>query len=165
MVVYLGLGSNEGDRFFNLQKAVSELSNNSRVHITKLSSIYETEPIGFENQAYFLNAVIEINTFINPFDLLSFVKSIELQIGRKDSFNWGPRVIDIDLLFYENRIIKSDVLSIPHPEIQYRRFVLLPLNEIAPHYCHPVEKLTVQQLLQKCPDSQVDWWTSFNLNY
>ena len=91
------------------------------------------------------------------------VKDIEKQLGREEKFRWGPRIIDIDILSYDDIIIKKNILSIPHPELHNRKFVLIPLAEIAPYYIHPIKHFSIQEMLQQCPDEQVNWYESFNL--
>ena len=162
MIIYLSLGTNTGVREQNLQKAIYELKNNKEIHLCKYSSIFESEPVGYKNQSWFLNAVIEIDTNLKPYELLKLIKVIEKQIGRKRTYRWGPRIIDIDILSYENKILKIKELTVPHPEMHLRKFVLIPLAEIAPFYIHPKNKLSVWQMIQQCPDNQVYWRTMFN---
>jgi len=150
-VVYLGLGSNLGDREANIAEALRRLG--EKVHIETMSSLYETEPVGVREQPWFLNAVCEGDTGLSPFELLSFVKGIERSMGRKPSVRWGPRLIDIDILFYDELVHHDEELTIPHPRIQERRFVLVPLAEIAPGLVHPVLGLSVKQMLERLSDS------------
>lgn len=131
-VVYLGLGSNIGDRENNLQDALNELSNRVGITVKKVSSFYETEPVGVKDQPWFLNAVIEIETNLQPREVLGINKAIEKKLHRKETYKWGPRIIDIDLLLYGNRIISEPDLKVPHPQMHLRGFVLVPLAEIAP---------------------------------
>lgn len=133
--VYFCLGSNLGDREKNLTEALSLLS--QQVSLEKASSIYETEPVGYKEQALFLNIVCRITANLNPWELLSLAKAIETRMGRVPSFPNAPRPIDIDILFYDNKIIKSQNLTIPHPRLAERAFVLIPLAEIAPELVHP----------------------------
>jgi 2-amino-4-hydroxy-6-hydroxymethyldihydropteridine diphosphokinase len=127
-----------GNREGNLEKALELLEQN--VTITSASSIYETEPVSYQNQPDFLNAACCGVTNLGPFELLHFVKSIERNLGRKPNFRNAPRPADIDILFYENEIIESENLIIPHPRIEERAFVLVPLAEIAPQFVHPLTK-------------------------
>ncbi len=145
VVIYLGLGSNLGDRRSNLASAVEHLS--QKVKIKKLSSVYETEPLYYEEQPRFLNAVLSATTMLASTELLHFVKSIERKAGRKPSFRNAPRIIDIDILFYGDRVIHTDVVTVPHPRIAERAFVLVPLAEIAPELVHPVSRRTISELL------------------
>ena len=131
-IVYLGLGSNLGDRRQNIQKALELLKENG-VHLLKQSSVIETEPIGGPPQGKFLNAVIEVETQLSPQDLLTELKAIEKILGRVKTVHHGPRPIDIDILVYENIKIKTPKLTIPHPYMIEREFVMKPLREIAPH--------------------------------
>jgi 2-amino-4-hydroxy-6-hydroxymethyldihydropteridine diphosphokinase len=144
VIAYLCLGSNLGDRMANLNKAVALLS--KRVDIEKVSSIYETEPIGYKEQPLFLNMVCQIATALNPWELLRFVKDIEAKMGRVESFPNSPRLIDIDILFYGREVIRTDELDIPHPRLTERAFVLIPLAEIAPQLAHPELDRKVSEL-------------------
>lgn len=162
MIIYLGLGSNEGDREQNLQKAIKKLRQSKEINVTKLSSIFESEPIGYINQSWFLNAVIEVESNFKPYDLLQFIKDIEEELGRRKTFRWGPRIIDIDIISYGNYVLKSSRLTIPHPQMHFRKFVLIPLFEIAPYYIHPVSKLSVWQMIQQSPDNKVYLYKTFN---
>jgi len=162
MSIFLGIGTNTGDREQNLIDAVSNLSDNKEICLLKTSSIFETEPVGYEAQPWFLNIVLELSTKFEPISLLATVKRIEKKMGRKEKFRWGPRNIDIDILSYEDRIMKSDKLIIPHARMHLRRFVLIPLAEIAPAFIHPEMKLTVQQMLIQCPDYGVIRYKTFH---
>ena len=143
--VYLALGANLGDRMGNLTSAVERLS--GKVTIRKLSSVYETEPSYLKEQPMFLNAVLSGMTGLDPFGLLCFVKGIESDMGRQTSFRNAPRTIDIDILFYGDRIIGTPELIIPHPRIAERAFVLVPLAEIAPGVVHPLSHTKVSDML------------------
>jgi 2-amino-4-hydroxy-6-hydroxymethyldihydropteridine diphosphokinase len=131
MKVYLGLGSNLGDRKENLRQACEFLESDYTTFVQG-SSIHETEPFGVEDQPKFLNMVCEIETELSPRDLLLFVKNIEKKLGRKKREKWGPREIDIDILYYGDLVVDEPDLKIPHPGIKERDFVLKPLEEIAP---------------------------------
>lgn len=146
-IVYIGLGSNEGDRFKNLQRAIQLLSKDPRIEVEKVSSMYETEPLGYTNQNKFLNAVCEVSTSISPCLLLDLLKNIEKKMGRKKTFKWGPRNIDLDILLFDALVIDVNGLHIPHKELDKRKFVLLPLCEIAPDVVHPVLKKSIKKLL------------------
>jgi len=143
-VVFLGLGSNLGDRHENIKKAIEHLKD--KVRIEKVSSIIETEPYGFVAQPKFLNCVLKGTTLLSPFELLELVLEIENKMGRKRLFKWGPRNIDIDILFYDDCVIDTEKLKIPHPELHKRLFVLEPLCEIEKDFVHPVLKKSVYEL-------------------
>ncbi len=152
--VYLALGANLGDREQNLRHAIARIG--AFVHITRVSSIYETEPWGVKEQPWFLNQVIAGTTDLSPVDLLRRVKKIEIEMGRAEGIRFGPRPIDIDILFYDRVIQLSPALTIPHPRLQERAFVLIPLNEIAPDLVHPRLRLRIRDLLaQLQPTEQV----------
>lgn len=142
---YLGLGSNLGDKKQNLTQALRLLS--SRVKIMKMSSVYETEPVGYSEQPLFFNIVCQVSTTLSPQELLRFAKEIEYQMGRKASFRNAPRIIDIDMLFYDDQIIHTEELTVPHPHLTERAFVLVPFAEIGPGFVHPEKKKNIAQLL------------------
>jgi len=144
--IFLSLGSNLGDREANLKLVLSELP--PEVEVIKESSIYQTEPWGFMDQPDFLNQVLSVKTALAPHDLLIYVKNIELKIGREPSFRFGPRLVDIDILFYSQEIIEDETLDIPHPRICERAFVLIPLMEIAPDLIYPGTDRKVSDFLK-----------------
>ena len=150
--VYLGLGSNKGERISYIEKAIEEISGLPETKIFVRSGIYETEPWGNIEQEDYLNSVIGIQTQLNAEDLLKELKSIEKHIGRKENKKWSEREIDIDLLFYGDEIIDKDHMKVPHGQIENRRFVLVPMNEIAPGFMHPVFKKSISQLLEDTTD-------------
>ncbi len=155
--VYLGIGSNLGNRESNLAKALEALSR--RMTIERISSIYETEPVGYVEQPWFLNMVCSGTTGLDPFEVLSLAKEIEAQLGRIPDFPNAPRTIDIDIIFYDDRIIETTDLVIPHPRMVERAFVLIPLAEIAPEFIHPANGTSVKELLSKIINSkQVRKW-------
>jgi len=142
--VYLGLGSNVGDKEENIQRAVELIK--EKCEVSKQSSLYETEPVGYDNQDWFLNSAMKVKTILAPKELLAFLQSIEQIGGRVKTFKNGPRVIDLDILFYDNQIIKENDLIVPHPRLHERLFVLEPLYEICPDYIHPIFKKSVKEL-------------------
>jgi len=144
---YLGLGSNLGHRESNIASALKMLGQEAR--ILKVSSLYETEPVGYKDQPWFLNCVCSVETNLSPQALLELAKTIEKNLGRKPTLRFGPRPIDIDILFYDDLILDSPDLVIPHPRLAERPFVLLPLREIAPKLAHPLLGATIEELWQK----------------
>jgi len=145
-VAYLSLGSNMGDRHENLKKALEFLS--QRLRITKLSSVYDTEPMEVADQPRFLNQVCEVSTVLKPEMLLTVAKGIESKMGRLPKSHNLPRPIDIDILFYSDFIMETPDLTIPHVKIAERAFVLIPLSEIAPDLAHPITGKTVRQMFK-----------------
>ena len=150
--VYLLLGSNEGTPEHNLLVAWQQIATRCG-KIIHHSSIYETEAWGLKEQNNFLNQALLITTSLKPSELLIVLKQIEKETGRVESTKWGPRVIDIDILFYNTEIIDLPELKIPHPYIQERRFTLAPMHEIAPDFVHPVLGKTMTELLAICRDN------------
>jgi 2-amino-4-hydroxy-6-hydroxymethyldihydropteridine diphosphokinase len=151
--VYIQLGSNIGERKSYIAKSMDQIEENIGKIIIE-SSIFETIPWGNENQNNFLNSVIKINTTLDAFRVLKKSQEIENNLGRERVEKWGERTIDIDILFYNNEIINTTKLNIPHPFIQKRKFVLVPLSEIAPNYIHPTLKKNISTLLSECKDNQ-----------
>lgn len=159
-LAYLGLGSNLGDRQENLLRAVERLEQ-SGIRVVRSSSIYETEPVCRRPQPWFLNCVLAVETVLMPVQLLHRLQQIEQELGRRRMVVSGPRTIDIDILFYERAIVRSAELTIPHPRLAERRFVLRPLQEIAPELPHPPTRKTVSELLAEVADrAQVRPWRS-----
>ena len=146
ITVYLGLGSNLGNREDNLTRALDFLS--ERLRMGQISSIYDTEPIGNTAQPRFLNLVCQVYTRLAPMELLTLAKGIESKLGRTPGKSNAPRPIDIDILFYGDQIIENSKLVIPHPRLAERAFVLVPLAELAPELAHPVSGKTIEELLQ-----------------
>jgi len=147
-IVYLSLGSNLGDRKKNLDRAI-ELLENKGIIVNKRSSLCETLPWGEANQPRFLNMALEIETKLKPRVLLSVLKKVETEVGRKTSYKWGPRTVDLDILLYNHIILNEDALKIPHPFMHEREFVLRPLDEIAPDVMHPLLKMNIHELFIK----------------
>lgn len=142
--IWLGLGSNLGDKRANIARALDLLAATCRV--IRVSSLYKTDPVGFKDQDWFLNCVAKADTKLGPAALLEALKSIEQEMGRKERVRNGPRVIDLDILLYEDRTFDEDGLVIPHPRLHERLFVLAPLSEIAPSLVHPVLGKTIAEL-------------------
>ena len=153
--VFLGLGTNEGDRLVNISRAAQALIDSGTVGVIRMATICETEPVGGPPQEKFLNTAVEIATSLAPQDLLRCLKDLERQLGRAPSAQrWGPRVIDVDLLLYDDCVINEPQLTIPHPQMHVRRFVLEPLAQLAPDVVHPVLKRTIRELLEALPVTQ-----------
>ncbi len=152
--VFIGLGSNIGDRFGKLQQALDEIAGLQSTGVKNVSSVYETSPVGDPDQPDFLNAVAELSTGLGPAELFASLKSVERLVGRTPSRRWGPREIDIDILLYGDRIVDSEGLTIPHPRMTLRRFVLVPLTEISPETIHPVLGDTVAVIAGRCTSQE-----------
>jgi 2-amino-4-hydroxy-6-hydroxymethyldihydropteridine diphosphokinase len=147
---YLSLGSNMGDRQQHLDRALAKLASVD-LRVLRVSSIYETEPVGLAAQSWFLNLVAEIETDLFPMQLLARVSKIERDLGRVRTVRNGPRTLDIDILLYGKTVVRSLRLEIPHPRMTERRFVLAPLAELAPDLRHPLTHQTVRAMLESAP--------------
>ncbi len=150
--VYLSLGSNLGDRVGMIRKAL-EMLPPAGIKIRRVSSLYRTEPVGFRAQPWFVNCVVEGATELQPPELLKTLKSVERALGRRRGVPKGPRPIDIDILLYENVVVRSAALTIPHDRMSERRFVLVPLRELASKVRHPVSQRTVLEMLRETGDT------------
>lgn len=142
--VFLALGSNLGNRLANLKEAIASLP--PQMEVKAKSDVYETSPWGYKDQAMFLNQVVRAETYLKPEPLLRHLKRLEVALGRKPTFENGPRLIDIDILFYDDLVLYSPTLTIPHPSMHERGFVLVPMMDIAPDFEHPVKKKTIREL-------------------
>ncbi len=147
--VYLGIGSNMGDRRKFLEQGISGLKENARIRKVKCSKVIETKPYGGVEQENFYNAAVELQTLLPPGELLSFLHQLEAKAGRKRKVHWGPRTLDLDILFYQDFVSGDPVLTVPHPDMANRAFVLEPLNELCPWYLHPVTGKSVRQMLEE----------------
>lgn len=149
--IYLALGSNIGDREANLRQAIALLPD-AGVNVRRVSSFYETEPVDYLDQPWFLNCVLEAETELAPLQLLEALQSIEREMHSQKAFAKGPRKIDLDILLYGDAVLDTPELKVPHPRIAERRFVLVPLAEIAPNVAHPAWRATATQLLSRTAD-------------
>ncbi len=151
-IAFLSAGSNLGDRKANLERAFAALQK-AGAKPKRISSLFETEPVGFREQPWFLNAALEVETDLSPLGLLDVCLAIEVAEGRVRSFRNAPRTLDLDILLYGDRVMEDSRLVIPHPRLAERRFVLEPLAQLAPDLLHPVLKKSIRSLLESCPDS------------
>jgi 2-amino-4-hydroxy-6-hydroxymethyldihydropteridine diphosphokinase len=152
-IVYLALGSNMGNRLANLKAAVNNLT--PQLAVKNKSSVYETPPWGFTTQAEFLNQVVLAETYLEPQALLGHLKRLETALGRVPSFQNSPRLIDIDILFFDDLVLDTSQLVIPHPRLHERPFVLVPLAEIAPDLIHPLFEKSIRELLDRVDRSDI----------
>ncbi len=148
VTAYLGLGSNEGNRHQYLLEAIQILNQHDEVHVANQSMVHETAPVSHIEQGDFLNQIVQVETALDPPSLLRVCLDTEASLGRVREERWGPRTIDIDILFYGDEIIQLNGLTIPHPEVHKRSFMLTPLAEIAPEHVHPVLKSSIAAMLQ-----------------
>jgi 2-amino-4-hydroxy-6-hydroxymethyldihydropteridine diphosphokinase len=152
VISFVGVGSNLGDPAARCAEAVCRISQVSRVKVLRQSSLYRTEPVGFEEQGWFINSVVEIRTALNPHELLKVLQRIEDTMGRVRGPKWGPRIIDLDILLYGQEVIEENELVIPHPDLHKRRFVLGPLFEIASYVIHPAFGVSIRGLMERLDD-------------
>jgi 2-amino-4-hydroxy-6-hydroxymethyldihydropteridine diphosphokinase len=153
-IVYIGIGSNVGDKVRQCERAISEILKVDRHKLLAKSPLFKTKPIGYVSQDWFVNGVIKIETEMGPLELLRILKTLELQLGRTRTFRWGPRSIDLDILFFDDEEVRTEELQIPHPRLHERQFVLIPLAEIDRHLVHPVFKKTIGKLLEELKEDQ-----------
>lgn len=144
---YIALGSNMGDKEAYIKEAVRKLNEHRECKVYQVSSFIKTEPYGGVEQDDFVNSALKLETLLTPEDLLKLLNKIEKEAGRERTIHWGPRTLDLDIIFYDNEIIDTESLHIPHMDMQNRDFVLIPLNELAPYYRHPLNKKTVSEML------------------
>jgi len=150
--IFISIGSNLGDRISTCREAIKKMA--ELCDIVEISSLYETEPVGKEDQPNFINCAVKTRTDLSPQELLERLNSIEDTLGRVRDEKWGPRTIDLDIIFYYDLVINEKDLIIPHPRAHLRRFVLEPICEIAPDYRHPVLNQAVGALIKKCEDNK-----------
>jgi 2-amino-4-hydroxy-6-hydroxymethyldihydropteridine diphosphokinase len=154
--VYIGIGSNLGDRMQNTCDAIRSLENHPGIRVVSVSHFYETEPLTLKDQKqnWYLNCVIKVKTSLNAVRLFKIMQEIEIGLGRSRLQKWEPRTIDLDLLFFDGDIIRSKSLVVPHPELHRRRFVLEPLAEIAANLIHPIKGISIRALLKELKDNK-----------
>jgi 2-amino-4-hydroxy-6-hydroxymethyldihydropteridine diphosphokinase len=155
-IAFVGIGSNLGDKIGHCEKAIAELVGTDSNRLLSRSSLYRTRPVGYLDQDWFVNGVFQMETHLDPFDLLRAMKGVESSMGRARTVRWGPRIVDLDLLFYDDAVIQTPEVEIPHPRLHERQFVLIPLAEIAPGLVHPVLGKTVRGLSALLPDQGVE---------
>ncbi|HUL30515.1 MAG TPA: 2-amino-4-hydroxy-6-hydroxymethyldihydropteridine diphosphokinase [Thermodesulfobacteriota bacterium] len=153
-IAYIGIGSNLGDKRGHCEQAVSQILKFDRNKLLAKSSLFKTQPVGYARQDWFVNGAIKIETDLEALELLRALKAVESRLGRTETFRWGPRTIDLDILFFDDVEMNTEELQIPHPFVQDRVFVLIPLAEIDRNLIHPVLKKTVQDLLDNLKEDQ-----------
>jgi len=153
--VFISVGSNLGNKLFNCQNGIAALERTGASVVKDRSKFYKTEPVDYNNQDWFINGVVKIETTLDPFQLLDELKSIEQDAGRSnDTIRFGPRILDLDIVIYDDIVIKSSTLIVPHPKMHKRRFVLKPFCDIASNIVHPVFKKDIQNLLDNLGDNE-----------
>ncbi len=154
MLVYIGIGSNLGDKVGNCRRAIEAIVSDGRNRIVQCSPLYQTEPVGKKDQDWFVNGVVAVETSMQPGELLDFLLTTEKRMGRVRKERWGPRVIDLDILLFGQEVIDEGGLQIPHPRLHERGFVLSPLRDIAPGLVHPLLGKTISQILTELPGEE-----------
>lgn len=144
--VFISIGTNIGKKLKNIHSAINEILLSKSIKFNKISPFYFSQPLLYEKQNWFINAVVKIETNIEPFSLLGFLKEIEQKLGRKPTFKNGPRIIDLDIIFYGNEIISTTELTIPHPQFQHRLFLLIAMNSLDENFVHPLVEKKMKQL-------------------
>jgi len=147
MLAYIGIGSNLGEKVENCRRAIEAIGSDARNRVVGCSRLFRTEPVGKKDQEWFINGVAAVETAMSPRELLEFLLSVEKKMGRNRIERWGPRIIDLDILFFGDRVLNEKGLQIPHPRLHERRFVMVPLKDIAPDLVHPIFQRTVSQIL------------------
>jgi len=153
-IAYIGIGSNLGDKIKQCERAISEILKVDRHKLLAKSSFFKTLPMGYTSQDWFVNGAIKIETDLEPTELLGALKTVESQLGREETFRWGPRTIDLDILLFDEIEVRTERLQIPHPRLHKRQFVLVPLAEIDRSLIHPALRKTVQELLDDLKEDQ-----------
>jgi 2-amino-4-hydroxy-6-hydroxymethyldihydropteridine diphosphokinase len=153
-IAFIGIGSNIGDKVQECEKAIAEILKVDHHKLLAKSSFFKTQPLGYAFQDWFVNGVIKIETDLEPLDFLRALKNIESQLGRTETFRWGPRIIDLDILFFDDREMKTGEIQIPHPQVHERQFVLIPLAEIDRNLVHPGLKKTIGEILEDLEEDQ-----------
>ncbi len=151
---YLGLGSNMGNKKENIDSAIGLLREHHQINITKISSYYQTEPVGYKDQDWFLNIVVQVDTSLVPYALLAYCNQIEEKLKRERKIRWGPRTIDIDILLYEKYISNEEKLTVPHPRMVERSFVMIPLYEIAPDL--EIEGKPIKEIIDRLKGEKIE---------
>jgi len=155
VICFIGIGSNMMQPAKRCQEAVDRIEHIDGIKVLRTSSLYRSEPLGFTDQDWFVNAVIEVRTVLWPHQLLDVLKKLEMAMGRMETIKWGPRIIDLDILLYGQQIVQKDTLIIPHPQLHRRRFALLPLCEIAEYTIHPAFGVSIRGLLDRLLDTHI----------